>query len=145
MDEGKPLTELEVIEFVHRWYYNLNTHAPIEEFLPMLSKEGPVMKFPEAILEGIDSFKDWHKTVTHKFFDQDHNIKYLDIRLNGKEANIRVIVRWQARIWEAPAAKSSWLGYDAYQSWVVERDNSTGGVAIKEYSVDAFIPMEGSN
>ena len=144
MNVGKPLTELEVIEFVHKWYFNLNTHAPIEEFLPMLSKEGPVMKFPEATLKGIDSFKEWHKTVTHQFFDQDLNIKYLDIRLNGTKANVSVIVRWQARTWEAPAAKSSWLGYDAYQSWLVERDEGSGGIVINEYSVDAFMPMEGS-
>jgi len=144
MTELKPLTELEVIEFAHKWYYMLNTHAKIEEFLPMLSKENLKMKFPEATLEGIDAFTEWHKTVTNTYFDQDHNIKFLETKLDDMRAEVRIIVRWQARTWKPPAAKSSWLGYDAYQSWIVERDRASGNVVISSYSVDAFMPMEGT-
>ena len=145
MIDIKPLTKLEVIEFAHKWYFMLNTHASIDEFLPMLSKEQLIMKFPESTIEGTEAFIQWHKTVSHTFFDQDHNIKFLDVKLDGQNAYLEVIVRWQARTWEPPAAKSTWLGYDAYQTWTLERDSETGNVVINFYSVDAFMPMEGSH
>ena len=144
MGNRDPLTELEVIELAHKWYAMLNTHAPLAEFLPLLASEGLVMKFPEDTLEGIDAFKEWHKTVTHQFFDQDHNIKFMETELEGNGAKVRIIVRWQARSWEPPVAKSTWLGYDAYQSWRVERSPESGKAVIKAYSVDAFMPLEGS-
>ena len=43
-----------------------------------------------------------------------------------------------------PAAASEWLGFDAYQTWIVERSAKTGKPVIATYIVDDLKPMEGS-
>ena len=140
----KALTHLEVNELVYNWYKKLDVHAPVEEVAPLLASEGLEMRFPEATLRSIDEFKDWYKRVTHLFFDEVHNMKMLNIELDGETATAKLVVNWQAHIWNPPDAKSKWLGFDAIQTWTVKRDSKTGGAVIATYTVDALDPMEGS-
>ncbi|HEX6077557.1 MAG TPA: hypothetical protein VFZ32_20150, partial [Micromonosporaceae bacterium] len=58
-------------------------------------------------------------------------------------ADVKVVVNWQARIWNPPAPKSEWLGFDAYQTWVVVA-GPDGTPQIETYTVDALEPMPGS-
>ena len=37
------------------------------------------------------------------------------------EADVKLVVNWQAKVWNPPDAKSKWLGMDARQTWVVAR------------------------
>jgi hypothetical protein len=54
-----------------------------------------------------------------------------------------VVVNWQFRIWNPPAAKSLWGGFDAYQTWdVVPGPDDLP--QVKTYIVDALEPMPGS-
>lgn len=138
------LTFQEVNELVFRWYKKLDVHAPVEEVLPMLITEGLEMKFPEATLKSIDEFKEWYKTVTNKFFDEVHTLQLVNIDVNGDTAEVKVVVNWQAKIWNPPDAKSKWLGFDAYQTWVVKKEVSTDKAVIAVYAVDNLEPMEGS-
>ena len=32
---------------------------------------------------------------------------------------MKLVVNWQAKVWNPPDAKSKWLGMDARQTWVV--------------------------
>ena len=102
-----------------------------------------LMVFPEATLEGIDGFKGWYRDVTHKFFDEIHTVKEVDSKNHGDHADVKVVVNWQAKVWNPPDAKSKWLGFDAYQTWKVARAES-GDAVIREYVVDELRPMEGS-
>ena len=34
---------------------------------------------------------------------------------------MKLVVNWQAKVWNPPDAKSKWLGMDARQTWVVTR------------------------
>jgi hypothetical protein len=52
-------------------------------------------------------------------------------------------VNWQARIWNAPAPRSAWLGFDARQTWQVVTD-AAGNPRIATYVVDGLDPMPGS-
>ena len=142
MSQTPGLSEAEVKKLAEDWYLALDVHAPVEELLPMLATSGLEMVFPEATLEGQDAFKDWYKTVTHKFFDEVHVLKEVSVSDAGDHADAKVVVNWQAKVWNPPDAKSKWLGFDAYQTWGVTAEN--GKPVIKRYVVDKLDPMEGS-
>jgi hypothetical protein len=101
------------------------------------------MTFPEGTLEGLAGFREWYKTVTHRFFDEEHTVSSVEVdwRPDGTAA-AKVVVNWQARVWDPPRANSSWLGFDAYQTWLL--GSSGGKPAILSYVVDELKPMPGS-
>jgi len=117
------LTEAEVRDFVTDWYRKLDVHAPIDEVAPLVAEEdeGLEMKFPEATLRKRDDFKGLLDTWYHRFFDEVHTLKELDISTEGDRAEVKLCVNWQLKIWDPPEPKSQWLGFDAYQTWVVVR------------------------
>ncbi len=138
------LTTLDVNELVYTWYKKLDVHAPVEEVVPLLVSKDLKMVFPESTLTTMDEFKDWYKTVTNLFFDEIHNMKMLNIDIDGDNCTVKLVVNWQAKIWNKPDAKSKWLGFDAIQTWIVVKDEKSGKAVIKEYIVDKLDPMEGS-
>jgi hypothetical protein len=138
------LTDQEVDKLARDWYRALDVHVPVEDLLPMLASEGLTMVFPEATLHGIEDFKGWYSDVTHKFFDEIHTVKEVDSKPSGGDSDVKVVVNWQAKVWKPPAPKSEWLGFDAYQTWVVKRDDKSGKPVILRYVVDDLAPMPGS-
>ncbi len=144
MIESKTLSKSEVETLVTDWYKALDVHAPVETLLPMLLDQGLEMRFPEATLHGHEEFKGWYRTVTNRFFDEVHEMKELDIQPADDRADVKLCVKWQAKIWDPPAANSKWLGFDAYQTWVVKRSPESGRAVIASYGVDELRPLEGS-
>jgi len=47
-------------------------------------------------------------------------------------------------VWNPPEPTSKWLGFDAYQTWQVERSPESGNALIKRYVVDNLAEMPGS-
>ncbi len=140
-----PLTEAEVREFVVGWYRKLDVHAPTDEVVPLVAEQGLEMRFPEATLRTPAEFRQWYDTVTRRFFDEVHEMKELSVDVSSPDAaNVKLVVNWQAHIWDPPAPKSVWLGFDAYQTWVVKRSQTTGKPVVATYIVDKLDPMEGS-
>lgn len=139
-----PLTENEVKAFVDDWYRKLDVHAPADEVVPLVAPEGLEMKFPEATLRGQPAFRSWYEGVIRKFFDEVHDMKELKITVNGDRADVKLCVNWQAKVWDPPNAKSTWLGFDAYQTWIVKRSPQTGKPVVTTYIVDELRPMPGS-
>jgi hypothetical protein len=137
------LTDQEVEKLARDWYHALDVHVPIEQLWPMLATEGLRFVFPEGEREGPEGFKVWYDAVTHRFFDEVHTVKEVDSKPRGNESDVKVVVNWQAKIWNPPDANSQWLGFDAYQTWVVTRGPS-GKPVILKYTVDDLKPMEGS-
>ena len=140
---AEALTEADVEKVVDDWYKLLDVHAPVDDVLPLLADEELEMQFPEGTLHGHEAFKGWYETVTNRFFDEVHTMKELNIAPDGDTADVKLVVNWQAKIWDPPAAKSVWLGFDAYQTWVVKR-SVAGQPQIVKYVVDNLDPMEGS-
>ena len=138
------LTQLEVNQLVYTWYKKLDVHAPVEEIVPLLISEGLEMRFPEATLTTIEEFKGWYTKVTNLFFDETHNMKMLNIDLDGETATVTLVVNWQAHVWNPPAAKTKWLGFDAFQTWIIKRDAKSGKAVVATYVVEKLDPMEGS-
>jgi hypothetical protein len=142
MPAVQPLTEASIREFAENWYVALDRHIPLAEVLPRLVDEGLVFAVPEETFLGHSGFARWYDAVTHRFFDEVHTVTKVEPVLEGGQATVRVLVNWQAKIWNPPADKSQWLGFDADQSWIVVADGND--LKIKSYVVNALEPMPGS-
>lgn len=136
------LSEAAVKTLVDDWYRALDVHAPVEELVPMVASNDLEMHWPEGPTFGVEEFKGWYDRVTKTFFDEVHTMKKLDITPRGDEADVKLVVNWQARVWSPPDAKSKWLGMDARQTWVVRSEG--GRPVIQKYVVDGIDLMEGS-
>lgn len=137
-------TEATVRTAVADWYAVLDRHEPLDTALTYLVDDGLEMRFPEGTSRGHAGFADWYKAVTNRFFDEVHTVTSVEFTDFGAAlATVKVVVNWQATIWDPPAAKSRWLGFDAYQTWEVV-PSAQGTPLIKTYIVDALEPMPGS-
>lgn len=143
MNKLAPLTESEVKQLVDDWYLKLDVHAPVAEFLPLVTDKDLKMQLPEVTLHGQDEFKTWYDGVIHTFFDEVHTMQVLDITTALDQAHIQLVVRWEASRWHAPAPKSERLAFDAAQRWVVKRSPDTQKPVIEIYIVDSLTPLEG--
>jgi hypothetical protein len=139
-----PLTDSEIQELAANWYHKLDVHAPMVEVLPMLADEGLEMKFPEATLHGHAEFEGWFQRVIRIFFDEVHTVKEVKANISGDKADVKVVVKWEASVWNPPAAKSQRIVLDAYQTWVVKRSPATQKPVIVSYSVDSLDYAQGS-
>jgi hypothetical protein len=135
----------EINALVADWYRKLDIHAPFEELVPLVAEEGLAMYWPEGPTFGIAGFREWYERVTRTFFDEVHSLKEVTISPRGEQADVSVVVNWQAKVWNPPEPTSKWLGMDAFQSWVVSRSPATGRIVIQKYVVDRLELMEGSS
>ncbi|MEH1878547.1 hypothetical protein [Nostoc sp.] len=139
-----PLTASEIKQLAADWYLKLDVHAPLEEYIPFLAEEGLEMRFPEATVYGFDGFKGWYERVIGIFFDEVHTLKQVNVQPSADEASVQVIVKWEASVWNRPAAKSQRIILDAYQTWIIKRSLNTGKPVIATYIVDSLSYYEGS-
>jgi hypothetical protein len=118
-----------------QWYRKLDVHAPLVELLPLVD-ENAEMKFPEATLRGLADFENWYERVIRIFFDEVHTVKSVKTEMVEEGARVKVVVRWEASVWNSPAATSQRIKLDAYQTWLVRRSETTGAPVIVQYTVD---------
>jgi len=138
-------TEAAIRAMVVDWYRALDRHLELGEALQYLVDDGLEMRFPETTSRGHAGFADWYKAVTNRFFDEVHTVTSTEVsNLTDTSADVKVVVNWQARIWNPPAPKSQWLGFDAYQTWEVVAGPVGTVPQIKTYIVDGLEPMPGS-
>ena len=137
------LTQQEMQNFAIAWYAALDRHDPIEQVISFLDDDSLVMKFPEGTFHGLSGFRHWYETVIHRFFDEEHSVRSVEVASDGAGlVQVEVVVNWQARVWDPPAARSTWLGFDATQTWTVGA--AQGRPKIREYAVVDLHPMPGS-
>lgn len=144
MNTLAPITEAEVQELAKVWYQKLDVHAPLEDYVPMLADEGLKMVFPEVTIEGFEGFKGWYERVINIFFDEVHTLKEVTATPKGEQADVKVVVKWEASVWKPPAPNSERIVLDAYQTWVVERSPKTQKLVVSRYVVDSLEYAEGS-
>jgi hypothetical protein len=138
-----PLTTTEVKNLAAQWYRKLDVHAPLVELLPLVD-ENAEMKFPEATLRGLADFESWYERVIRIFFDEVHTLKSVQVEPAEEGARVKVVVRWEASVWNPPAAASQRIKLDAYQTWCVRRSEATGEPVIAQYTVDELVYDEDS-
>jgi len=140
------LARAQIESFAEDWYRKLDEHVPVEDLLPMLDAQ---MEFqiPEGVLRGHDGFRELYQGErgwTRSFFDEVHTLVRVAPSWSGEQAIVEVVVNWQARRWQPPAARSQWIGFDAYQQWVMVRSATTQRPVILRYIVNELRPMPGS-
>jgi hypothetical protein len=139
-----PLTELEVREFVAEWYHKLDIHAPLEEILAMVADEGIEFRFPEVTVTDKAGLTEWYNRVIRTFFDEVHETQELTITLEGDDAQVKILTKWQESTWNPPEPNSRRQTFLAGQTWGVRRSDKTGLPVIVTYFVDSFDPVGGS-
>ena len=141
---AEALTNDEIQDLADRWYKALDVHAPVAQLHEMLLDEGNVMEWPEGPTHGHAEFTGWYEKVIRRFFDEVHTLKGVEPSIDGDRADVKVVVNWQASVWEPPSPKSKLLHMDAFQTWEVVRSPQTGKAVIKRYVVDSFEEMPDS-
>lgn len=132
----RPLTAAEIQTLAADWYKKLDVHAPLVELLPLVAADGLEMAFPEATLRSQAEFEAWYERVIRIFFDEVHTLKQVKSTITDDGADVQVVVRWEASVWNPPAAQSQRIKLDAYQTWRVTRDAATDRPVIARYVVD---------
>jgi hypothetical protein len=107
------------------------------------------MIFPEKTLHGKSDFLAWCIGGTYSdgeqapgvyniFFDEDHNVVSVDAKIDGDEAELDVVVAWQASMFIPPAAKSRRVSLDAIQQWTIKAsDQNQYGMVVTSYNAMA--------
>lgn len=146
MSNLAPLTKEEVEKMVVDWYKALDVHEPQVTVQQYVSEGELEMVFPEATLTTLAEFEGWYQGVIRIFFDEVHTMQELNVELSsdGSQADVKLVVYWEASRWAPPAAKSERLMMDAYQTWVVKRSPASGKPVITRYVVDELRLREGS-
>ena len=145
---NQPLTEAEISTFVTAWYLALDQHAPAEECLKLVADDVKMI-FPEKTLHGRGDFAAWYAGgayadgekapgVINIFFDENHNVAGVEAKIAGDQAEVDVVVAWQASWFEPPAAKSKRVSLDAIQDWGVRRsEKNVYGIEVTSYNAMA--------
>lgn len=138
------LSKESIQRFAIQWYEALDVHAPQVDFIHMLSTKDLKMVFPEATFSGLASFESWYQGVIRIFFDEVHTVKVVESQIapDGKTADVKVVVQWEASTWDPPARYSKRIKCDAFQSWKVTIEN--GKTVITVYVVDEIKYNKGS-
>jgi hypothetical protein len=145
-----PLRRDEIDAFATDWYHKLDEHVPAADIAPLVLDQGLEFVVPEATLRSRGEFADWygggsnHPGVINRFFDEVHTLSLVEVRSWGAVSEVKVVVNWQGRRWTAPAPRSQWFGFDAFQTWQMIRSPETGKPVIARYVVDDLRPMPGS-
>ncbi|MCF0051890.1 hypothetical protein MUK70_09410 [Dyadobacter chenwenxiniae] len=137
------LTQEAIKELALDWYKKLDVHVPMVEVLPLLADAELEMVFPEATVYGYAGFEGWFQRVIRIFFDEVHTVKVVEPVINGDTAVVKVVVQWEASVWNAPEPFSKRIKCDAFQTWEVKLTDA-GKVVITKYIVDGLEYHEGS-
>lgn len=137
------LTQQSIQTLAEVWYKKLDVHAPMVELLPLLAEEELEMVFPEATVYGHAGFEGWFQRVIRIFFDEVHTVKEVSSEISGDTASVKVVVQWEASVWNAPEANSKRIMLDAYQTWEVKQLTDER-IVITKYTVDKLQYAEGS-
>ncbi|MBN8231530.1 hypothetical protein JYK02_28860 [Corallococcus macrosporus] len=141
-----PITLEQIRRFASAWYQALDQHVPVEECFSLVAEDDLRMLFPDGDIRDFDSFKTWYERVTHLFFDENHNIQSLEATVRDDEAEVKIVVGWQASWFEPPAAKSKRVSLNATQGWLLRRSiRNVHGLEIVYYdaTVEPFMYAPG--
>jgi hypothetical protein len=130
---NEPITESEVKSFVRRWFQNLDIFQEDDNNLLALVTESLKIETPEEVLP----FETWCQVIT-RFKKPIHDVKALEIKIDGDSASIKLIVRWERSDSKAKNPEERESSYAA-QTWTVIRSQHDQELRIAAYKVDYLI------
>jgi len=117
-----PITLDQIEKFVAAWYDALDKHVPVQECTRLLASKELEMYFPDGDIWDYATFKQWYERVVNLFFDEHHIVRKVEVRkISHDQAELDVVVGWQASWWNSPAEKSKRVVVEATQKWMVRR------------------------
>lgn len=125
--------------WVEAWFRALDRHADLDDVLGFVADDVE-LRLPEGIRRGRGGFADWYLEVTHRYFDEEHRVRRVDVRRSGDAVTLVVQVRWETRVWDPPAARCTSLCFDAAQTWRLVA-GPDGRPRIRRYVVDLLVPV----
>jgi hypothetical protein len=148
MSGHNEVTKEQIDAFVAAWYLALDQHAPVDQVGSLVSDDVQMI-FPEKTLHGKSDFLAWcvggdysdgdkAPGVYNIFFDENHNVVSVEAHISGDQAELDVVVAWQASWFIPPAAKSKRVSLDAIQKWTVKAsDQNAYGMVVTSYNAMA--------
>lgn len=106
MPAERQLTEDAIRSFAEDWYVALDRHVGLDEVLALIT-EDLEFKVPEDTFLGHQGFGRWYEAVTNRFFDEVHTVTKVEPVIEGDRAIVRVLVNWQAKIWDPPHGRGA--------------------------------------
>jgi hypothetical protein len=136
----RQLTDSMVRNVVLTWYHGTNEHMPVERIEVLLAPnvEMSYPNRPDPFI-GRQAFRDWYADVLAKYFDESHTVESWDISIEGAQATVVVIVRWERRAWEIGTARSDYRAFLSRQRFSVALLES-GQVEITAKRAETFEP-----
>ena len=135
---SSPITLDQIDGLVAAWYRALDNHDPIDSCYQLMAEDDLNMQFPDGDIHDFASYKKWYDRVTNIFFDENHTVLSVEATITGDQAEVDVVVGWQASWWEPPAAKSKRVSMDATQKWIVRQSTKNAyGLEIIFYNATA--------
>jgi hypothetical protein len=143
---GQAITEAQIEKFVAAFYLALDLHLPPEMCAQMVADEGLKMIFPEKTLIGMGDFLAWYGGGTYSdgekapgviniYFDENHYVASVTSKITGDQAEVDILVGWQASKFDPPSPKSRRIAMDATQKWTVRKSSKNPyGLEIVSYN-----------
>jgi hypothetical protein len=145
MSNLAPLTETDVRDLAVEFYRLVDGHAPVEEFIPILSEENLKIVLPNVEITSIEEFRAWHGRMIRGFFDGSHTIYDVEVvSATDEEVKAKVVLIWNARVWDPPSPKSEPISMLTYASYVIRRSPKTQKPVVVTYCLDAVKHAVGS-
>jgi hypothetical protein len=131
------ITEAEAKELATEFYRLIDTHAPAEDFKSILSEDAFRVVLPNVEINNFEEFKAWHARMVRGFFDGSHKI--YDVKLvstSDAETTAKIVLVWDAKVWNPPAAKSEPTSILTYTTYVIKRSPKTKKPVVASYVLD---------
>jgi hypothetical protein len=138
------LTEDEVRDVILA-FFDLNaSRAPIKAFEEILDCENfeIVVQATDVSFKGIAGLAD-HQIGKLIFFDQRFEAKFVEITIHDDHAIAKTDDRWEASVWQSPAAYSRRLIAELTHTWKVVRSEETGKAVLRFHSADTWKYLPG--
>lgn len=148
--KGGELTLEKIKTFVAEWFEKLDEHAPSDQLMAMLDREGFEMVVPEGRVKGAEEFRAWyaggggHPGVINLFFNERHTVSRVDVTQQGEQALVSIVVRWEASRWRPPTPRCERLVFDALLEWEIIYSPITRTPVIRRHVLEELRPVLGS-
>ena len=141
------LTEAEVRDLAVEFYRKIDLHVPVEEFLSILTEEEEELKIilPNVEIKSFVDLRAWWDRMIRFCFDGSHNIYDVElVSASDTEAKAKILLIWEAKVWNPPAPKSERISILTYTTWTVKRSPKTQKPIVATYVLDAVKYAGGS-
>jgi steroid delta-isomerase-like uncharacterized protein len=144
-ESSSGLSDAEIRAFVDTWCRRLDAHAPPDELLGLVDVDEFEAQFPGGQRQTRAEFAEFYQQSLGKFFDERHEVRRLDFHPDPLGAEVRLLVRWQARQRTDNPSTDELLSRDVKQRWRIRRSPRTNRPVLLRYVIESTEPVHPSS